>query len=100
MSETDRRNRMIVAVLSIPLILIFIMFGPPYYESLSIYGKRVFMPVFSGVFLYLLYYVIGERIIYEWVNKDSTLGDVVHEDATDDEPAEEFKAYESNNRND
>ena len=67
--EKDRRNRMLVTALSIPLILIFIIFGPPYYESLSIVGKRVFMPVFAGVFLLLLYYAIGERIIYGWVNK-------------------------------
>lgn len=59
----DKRNRIIITVLSIPLILIFIMFGPPYYESLGMIGKRVFMAVSSGVILLLLYYVIGERIL-------------------------------------
>lgn len=70
--KKDKRNRMIVTVLSIPLILIFFVFGPPYYESLSLIGKRVFMPVFAGVILLLLYYVIGERIIEGWVNKNET----------------------------
>jgi len=67
--KKDRRNRMIVTVLSILLMLIFFIFGPPYYESLSLIGKRVFMPVSAGVILLLLYYVIGERIIKGWVNK-------------------------------
>jgi len=67
--KKDRRNRMIVAVMSIPVILIFIMFGLPYYESLSIYGKRVFIVLSSGAFLLLLYYVIVESLIDRWVNK-------------------------------
>ena len=49
--EEDRRNWMIVTVLSIPLILIFLIFGPSYYESLDIVGKRVFMLAFQIVFL-------------------------------------------------
>ncbi|MHA1961878.1 MAG: hypothetical protein ACW99U_16850 [Candidatus Thorarchaeota archaeon] len=49
--DEDRRNWMIVAVLSNPLILIFLIFGPSYYESLDIVGKRVFMLAFQIVFL-------------------------------------------------
>lgn len=70
--KKDKRNRMIVDVLSILLILIFFVFGQPYYESLSLIGKRVFAPVSAGITLLLLYYVIGERIIEAWVNKNET----------------------------
>jgi len=38
----------------IPLILIFLIFGPSYYETLTIDGKRVFMLVFQIVFLYTI----------------------------------------------
>ncbi|MHA1961762.1 MAG: hypothetical protein ACW99U_16185 [Candidatus Thorarchaeota archaeon] len=50
-TDEDRRNWMIVAILSIPLILIFLTFGEPYYESLDIVGKRAFMLAFQIVFL-------------------------------------------------
>ncbi len=49
--DEERRNWVIVTVLSIPLILIFLIFGPSYYESLDIVGKRVFMLAFQIVFL-------------------------------------------------
>jgi hypothetical protein len=49
-TDEDRRNWMIVAILSIPLILIFLTFGEPYYESLDIVGKRAFMLAFQIVF--------------------------------------------------
>lgn len=67
--EKDRRNRIVVTVLSIPLILIFIIFGPLYYESLGITGKGVFMSTSSLVFLLLLYYVIVKSLMDRWVNK-------------------------------
>ena len=52
--DEDRRKRMIAIVLVIPLILIFLIFGPAYYETLTIDGKRVFMLVFQIVFLYTI----------------------------------------------
>lgn len=48
----DRRKWLAVIVLVIPLILIFLIFAPSYYETLTIEGKRVFMLVFQIVFLY------------------------------------------------
>ena len=50
--DEDRRKWIVVIVLVIPLILIFLIFGPSYYETLTIDGKRVFMLVFQIVFLY------------------------------------------------
>ena len=52
--DEDRRNWIIVIALVIPLILIFLIFGPSYYETLTIDGKRVFMLVFQIVFLYTI----------------------------------------------
>ncbi len=52
--DEDRRNWIIVIVLVIPLILIFLIFGPSYYETLTIDGKHVFMLVFQIVFLYTI----------------------------------------------
>lgn len=52
--DEDRRNRIIVIVLVISLILIFLTFGQSYYETLTIGGKRVFMLVFQIVFLYTI----------------------------------------------
>jgi uncharacterized membrane protein len=52
--DEDRRNWIIVIVLVIPLILIFLIFGPSYYETLTIDGKRVFMLMFQIVFLYTI----------------------------------------------
>ncbi|MHA1928160.1 MAG: hypothetical protein ACTSV2_06245, partial [Candidatus Thorarchaeota archaeon] len=52
--DEDRRNWIIVIVLVIPLILIFLIIGPSYYETLTIGGKRVFMFVFQIVFLYTM----------------------------------------------
>ena len=52
--DEDRRKWIIVTVLVIPLILIFLIFGPSYYETLTIDGKRVFMLVFQIVFLYTM----------------------------------------------
>jgi hypothetical protein len=52
--DEDRRNWIIVIVLVIPLILIFFIFGPSYYETLTINGKRVFMLVFQIIFLYTI----------------------------------------------
>ena len=52
--DEDRRRGIIVIVLVIPLILIFLIFGPSYYETLTIDGKRVFMLVFQIVFIYTI----------------------------------------------
>jgi len=52
--DKDRRNWIIVIALVIPLILIFLLIGPSYYETLTIDGKRVFMLVFQIVFLYTI----------------------------------------------
>jgi uncharacterized membrane protein len=52
--DEDRRNWIIAIVLVIPLILIFLIFGPSYYETLTIDGKRVFMLAFQLVFLYTI----------------------------------------------
>ncbi len=50
--DEDRRKWIVVIVLVIPLILLFLIFGPSYYETLTIDGKRVFMLAFQLVFLY------------------------------------------------
>ncbi len=39
----DRRNWAVMIILFILLVSIFFMFGPTYYESLDITGKRIFM---------------------------------------------------------
>ena len=52
--DEDRRKWIIAIVLVIPLILIFLIFGPSYYETLTIGGKRVFMFVFNIVFAYTI----------------------------------------------
>ncbi len=57
MSETDRRNWMIVIVLVIPLILIFLIFGPSYYETLDNVGKRIFMLPVQIVIIAIGYHV-------------------------------------------
>ena len=64
MNEVDdnRRNWIIVIVLVIPLILIFLIFGPSYYETLTIDGKRVFMLVFQIVFLYTIGGLVLRRL--------------------------------------
>ena len=49
--DEDRRKWIIAIVLVIPLFLIFLILGEPYYETLTIDGKRVFMLVFQIVFL-------------------------------------------------
>jgi len=58
----NRRNWIIVIVLAIPLILIFLIFGPSYYETLTIDGKRVFMLVFQIVFLYTVGSLVLRRL--------------------------------------
>ncbi len=52
--DEDRRNWIIVIILVIPLVLAFLIFSEPYYESLDLAGKRVFMLVFQIVFLYTI----------------------------------------------
>jgi uncharacterized membrane protein len=52
--DEDRRKWIIVIVLVIPLILLFLIFGPSYYETLTINGKRVYWLVFQIVFLYTI----------------------------------------------
>ena len=76
MNEVDdnRRNWIIVIVLVIPLILIFLIFGPSYYETLTIDGKRVFMLVFQIVFLYtvgglVLRWLEGRRKVKDDMNE-------------------------------
>ncbi len=53
-TEENGRKWIIVIVLVIPLILLFLIFGPSYYETLTIDGKRVFMLAFQLVFLYTI----------------------------------------------
>ncbi|MHA1479964.1 MAG: hypothetical protein ACTSQZ_00870 [Candidatus Thorarchaeota archaeon] len=60
--DDNRRNWIIVIVLVIPLILIFLMFGPSYYETLTLDGKRVFMLVFQIVFLYTIGSLVLRRL--------------------------------------
>ena len=58
--DEDRRKwiiGIIVMVLVIPLILIYFIFGPTYYESLDIVGKRVFMLPGQIVIIVIGYYV-------------------------------------------
>lgn len=50
--DEDRRQRIVVIVLVVSLMLIFLILGPSYYETLTIDGKRNFMLVFQIVFLY------------------------------------------------
>ena len=52
--DEDRRKWIIVIILVIPLVLAFLIFSEPYYESLDLAGKRVFMLVFQIVFLYTI----------------------------------------------
>ena len=56
--KEGRRNWVVVTVLAIPLILIFFIFGPPYYESLDIVGKRAFMLVFQFAFIAIMYPIV------------------------------------------
>ncbi len=53
----NRRNWVIVTILSIPLILMFFIFGPSYYESLDNAGKRIFMLPVQIVIIAIGYYV-------------------------------------------
>ncbi|MFX1416432.1 MAG: hypothetical protein ACFFC0_06445 [Promethearchaeota archaeon] len=50
--DEDRRKWIVVIVLVVSMMLIFLILGPSYYETLTIDGKRVFMLVFQIVFLY------------------------------------------------
>ncbi len=72
--DEDRRNWIIVIVLVIPLILIFLILGPSYYETLTIDGKRVFMLVFQIVFLY----TIG-GLVLRWFEGRHTMKDDIDE---------------------
>ncbi|TFH11648.1 MAG: hypothetical protein E4H14_00380 [Candidatus Thorarchaeota archaeon] len=60
--DEGRRRWIIAFVLVIPLILIFLIFGPPYYETLTIDGKWVFMLVFQLVFLYTVGSLVQRRL--------------------------------------
>ena len=79
--DEDRRNWIIAIVLVIPLILIFLIFGPSYYETLTIDGKRVFMLVFQIVFLY----TIG-GLVLRWLEGRHKVKDDINE--KDQSPAE------------
>ncbi|TFG31015.1 hypothetical protein EU528_07230 [Candidatus Thorarchaeota archaeon] len=50
----EGRRLIIAIVLVIPLLLMFLIFAAPYYETLTIDGKRVFMLAFQLVFLFTL----------------------------------------------
>ena len=53
----NRRNWAIMIILFILLVSIFFMFGPSYYESLDIVGKRIFMLPVQIVIVAIGYYI-------------------------------------------
>ena len=80
--DEDRRNCLIVIVLVIPLILIFLIFGPSFYESLTIDGKRVFMLVFQIIFLY----TIGGLVMRWLEGRHKVKDDIKEKDQSQTEP--------------
>ena len=53
----DRRNWAVMIILFILLVSIFFVFGPTYYESLDIVGKRIFMLPVQIVIAAIGYYI-------------------------------------------
>ena len=72
--DEDRRKWIIAIVLVIPLILLFLIFGESYYETLTIDGKRVFWLVFQIVFLYS----IGSLVL-RWLEGRHKVKDDINE---------------------
>jgi uncharacterized membrane protein len=72
--EEDRRKLIIVIVLVITSILLFLIFGPSYYETLTIDGKRVFWLVFQIVFLY----AVGSLVL-RWLEGRHEVKDDINE---------------------
>lgn len=70
----DRRKWTMVIVLVISLILIFLIFGPSFYETLTIEGKRAYMLVFQIVFLY----TIGS-FVFRWLESRHKVKDIINE---------------------